>query len=421
MGRIIVRGGRRLCGTLCVQGSKNAVLPMLAACVLCDGVCTIYNCPDITDVEDALEIIRELGGKTHRVGRLLTVDTRDVSKFEISKPLMHKMRSSVMFLGAILARMKKAVVYTPGGCEIGKRPIDIHISALESLGASVSEDNDRLECTFEQKKETEIFLKFPSVGATENAIMASSLGKGFVTIRNAACEPEILELQAFINAMGGDVSGAGSGTIVVKGVPNLYGTEYKVAGDRIVSATYLMAAAAAGGDVCLTGIRPADLRAEINLLKRAGCTIYTGRQEIRLKSEDRLVALNCVETEVFPGFPTDAQAPLTACMTTARGETKIYEHIFENRFRHVSELQKMGADITVEGKCAVVHGVQRLYGTDVCAKELRGAGALVLAGLCADGCTTVSGMEFLDRGYDHIERALGSLNADIKREGDYGC
>lgn len=421
MGRIIVCGGRRLCGTLCVQGSKNAVLPMLAACVLCDGVCTIYNCPDISDVEDALEIIRELGGKTHRVGKLLAVDTRDISKFEISRPLMHKMRSSVMFLGAILARMRKAVVYTPGGCEIGKRPIDIHIDALGRLGASVAESGDRLECTFEQKKETEICLKFPSVGATENAIMASALGSGVVTIHNAAREPEILELQAFINAMGGEVSGAGSRTIVVQGVPKLYGAEYTVAGDRIVSATYLMTVAATGGDVRLSGIRPSDLSTEINLLQNAGCTIDVRGQEISLKSERKLKSLDCVETKVFPGFPTDAQAPLTACMTTASGETRIYEHIFENRFRHVSELQKMGADIVVKGKCAIVRGVPKLYGTDVCAKELRGAGALVLAGLCAEGCTTISGTEFLDRGYDHIERALGSLNADIKREGDYGC
>lgn len=421
MGRIIVRGGRKLCGTLCVQGSKNAVLPMLAACVLCEGICTLYNCPDISDVQDALEIIRELGGKTHKVGKLLSVDARDISKFEISKPLMHKMRSSVMFLGAILARMGKAVVYTPGGCEIGDRPIDIHIDAIRELGALVEENGDRLDCIFSRKEDAEICLKFPSVGATENAVMASTLGRGIVTIRNAAREPEIIELQNFINAMGGDVSGAGTDTVIVRGVRKLYGAEYTVAGDRIVSATYLMAVAATGGDVYLSGIRPSDIRAEAKLLEQAGCEVDVHNCGIRLKSDGQIQALGCVETCVFPGFPTDAQAPLAACMATAHGETRIYEHIFENRFRHVTELVKMGADIAVDGKCATVCGVKKLFGTEVCAKELRGAGALVLAGLCAEGVTSMSGTEFLDRGYDHIERALSCLDADIKREGDYGC
>ncbi len=421
MGKIIVRGGRKLKGRLCVQGSKNAILPMLAACVLCDGQCTIYNCPDISDVEDALEIIRELGGKAHRVGRLLNVDTRDIRNFEICKPLMHKMRSSVMFLGAILARMGKAVVYTPGGCEIGNRPIDIHIDALSALGASVFEEEGRLDCTFGGKKAQDVYLKFPSVGATENAVMASVLGKGTVTVHNTAKEPEILELQKFINAMGGRVSGAGTDTIVIEGVRSLHGTTYTVAGDRIVCATYLMAAAATGGDICLTGICPSDVRTEIGLLRQMGCAICHVGQEICLKAQDRPLALKKVETQVFPGFPTDAQAPLTACMAVAQGTTEVVEHIFENRFRHIPELIKMGADISVVGKKAIIKGVPKLYGAQVEAKELRGAGALVLAGLCAEGVTKMTGTEFLDRGYEHIERALTSLNADIVREGEYGC
>ena len=421
MGEIVVCGGRSLGGNLKIQGSKNAVLPMLAACVLCDGVCTIYNCPDISDVEDALAIIGELGGKAYRVGNLLNVDTRDIHHFEIRKPLMHKMRSSVMFLGAILARVGKATVYTPGGCEIGTRPIDIHIEALRQIGVSLTETDGRIDCSLGQRNNTCVRLPFPSVGATENMIMAAALGNETVIVYNAAREPEIKELQNFINAMGGRVRGAGTDTVVIDGVRKLHGTEYTVTGDRIVCATYMMAVAATGGKACFTGVLPEDLQVVLSILSETGCDIRTTKSEICMHAPARLLGAGRVETAVFPGFPTDAQAPLTACMAVSRGQTCITENIFENRFRHVSELIKLGADIRTDGKTAMINGVSCLEGTAVEAKELRGAGALVIAGLFAEGTTVVGGAEYLDRGYEHIEKALSCLNADIKRVGEYGC
>ncbi|MBR3942016.1 MAG: UDP-N-acetylglucosamine 1-carboxyvinyltransferase [Clostridia bacterium] len=416
MGRIIVHGGRTLTGNLKIQGSKNAVLPMLAACVLCDGCCTIYNCPVISDVDDALEIIRELGGKTHRGGNILTVDARDISGFEIQKSLMHKMRSSVMFLGPILARTGRASVYAPGGCEIGNRPIDIHISAIQKMGASVEQNDDRLDCVLGEKFSGDVRLPFPSVGATENIMMAAALGNGTVTVYNAAKEPEILALQGFINAMGGNVSGAGTDTVRIEGVRRLRGTEYTVPGDRIVCATYLMAVAATAGKACFTGVTPRDLSAVLKIMEYMGCSVYTSRDEIHLKAPKRLCAANIVETEVFPGFPTDAQAPFSACAAVAMGTTNVVENIFENRFRHMTELCKMGAKIRLDGKKAIIEGVPGLHGADLCAKELRGAGALVIAGTFAEGRSCVTGIEYLDRGYESIENALSALNANVIRE-----
>ena len=416
MDRIVVHGGRKLTGKLQVQGSKNAVLPMLAACVLCEGRCTIYNCPAISDVEDALEIIRELGGKTHRTGSVLVVDARDVCGFEIPKSLMHKMRSSVMFLGPILARMGKAFVYTPGGCEIGTRPIDIHIAAMQNIGIAVEQNGDRTDCLLKQYCSGEVYLPFPSVGATENIMMAAALGNGTVTVHNAAKEPEIVALQRFINAMGGNISGAGTDTVQIQGVRRLHSTEYRVPGDRIVCATYLMAVAATGGNACFTGVSPGDLQAILNSMEKMGCTIWADNREINIKAPEKLCGAGLTETAVFPGFPTDAQAPFTACAAVADGMTRVVENIFENRFRHISELCKMGADIRVNGKNAVICGVPKLYGAKLAAKELRGAGALVIAGTFAEGTSYVYGTEFLDRGYEQIEKALSALNADVIRE-----
>lgn len=417
MGRIVIHGGRSLSGELKVQGSKNAVLPILAACVMYDGVNVIKNCPDISDVKYALEIICALGGRISREKDVLIIDTTDISNHEIPKELMHKMRSSVMFLGAILARLKKAAVYTPGGCEIGARPIDIHIKALTELGAEIFEEGEKVSCRVRKFTPCDIYLPFPSVGATENAMMAAVLSDGVTRISNPAMEPEIVELQNFINAMGGKISGAGTKLLTVEGVKSLHGAEYTVACDRIVGATYMFGVAATGGKAYFKGVLPSDLQAVLSVLTEMGCDVKAYDNGIYISSHKKLCGVRRVRTQVFPGFPTDAQAPLTACLCVAEGTSVVQEEIFENRFRHTEELIKMGADIRIDNRVAVICGVPSLCGRTVYARDLRGAGALCVAGLAAEGKTEVLGTEYLDRGYEHIENALSLLGADIKREG----
>ena len=417
MGKIVICGGRPLSGELKIQGSKNAVLPILAACVLCDGKCVIRNCPDITDVKFASEIICALGGKVKWEEDALVVDASGITHHEIPKELMHKMRSSVMFLGAILARLGSAVVYTPGGCEIGARPIDIHIKALSALGTDISEEGERVSCSVKEVTPCDIYLPFPSVGATENAMMAAVFSDGITRISNPAMEPEITELQNFINAMGGKVSGAGTKLLTVEGVKKLHGAEYEVSCDRIVCATYLFGAAATRGKVNLKGVSNEDVEAVLSVLSEMGCEISAKNKEIVLDAKGGISGVRKVRTQVFPGFPTDAQAPLTACLSVAKGTSVVQEEIFESRFRHTEELMKMGADIRVDNRVAVICGVPHLIGTTVYARDLRGAGALCVAGLAANGKTEIYGTEYLDRGYDKTEYALKMLGADIKREG----
>ncbi len=417
LGKIVINGGRRLNGELEVQGSKNAVLPIIAACILCNDECVIFNCPKISDVYSACEIINYLGGTALLQNGTLTVNTKGIYKSDIPKTLMNKMRSSVMFMGALLGKMGQASLYTPGGCEIGARPVDIHIKALKMLGADVIEEGEILNCKCNKLKGTKIHFEFPSVGATENAMMAAVLANGTTTISNPALEPEIVELQDFINAMGGKVHGAGTKTLVVEGVNSLHGTNFKVRGDRIVASTYLFGAAATGGTIKLNGVKSEDAEAVLTLLKEMGCRVDATEKGILMSSDGVLKSPKKVITQVFPGFPTDAQAPLTSALAVAKGTTVIHEAIFENRFRHVEELLKMRADIRLDGRVAVVCGVPRLQGALVTARELRGAGALCVAGLIAEGETVMEGTEYLDRGYVNIEHALGMLGADIKREG----
>lgn len=417
MGRIVIHGGRSLSGELKVQGSKNAVLPILAACVMCDGINVIKNCPDISDVKYALEIICALGGKVSTEEDVLIVDTTDITNHEIPKELMHKMRSSVMFLGAILARLKKAAVYTPGGCEIGARPIDIHIKALTELGAEICEEGEKVSCRVSNFNPCDVYLPFPSVGATENAMMAAVLSDGVTRISNPAMEPEIVELQNFINAMGGKISGAGTKLLTIEGVRKLHGSEYTVACDRIVGATYMFGVAATGGKSYFKGVAASDLQAVLSVLSEMGCDVKTYDNGIYISAHRKICGVRRVRTQVFPGFPTDAQAPLTACLCVADGTSVVQEEIFENRFRHTEELIKMGADIRIDNRVAVICGVKSLCGRTVYARDLRGAGALCVAGLAAEGRTEVWGTEYLDRGYEHIENALSLLGADIKREG----
>lgn len=417
MSAFVINGGRRLSGSLRVQGSKNSVLPILAATVLISGKCTIHNCPRLSDTECTIKILRSLGCKVYRDGNSVTVDSTSISGSEISEELMREMRSSVVFLGAIIGRMGEAMVSAPGGCEIGLRPIDLHLYAVRKLGVDVEESYGRIYCKVKNKlKGNKITFSFPSVGATENAILLSATAKGSTTIVNAAREPEIIDLCDFLNSCGAKISGAGESIITVEGVEKLSGCDHTVICDRIVSTTYLIAAAVTGGDVELISANPNHLNSVLPLLEESGCDIRIRCKDVRLKAPMRLRRIDKIVTQPFPGFPTDAQALFTTLVSIADGTSVIVENIFESRFKHVPELVRMGARIRAEGRVAVVDGVDRLYGAEVFSPDLRGGAALVLAGLCANGVTKVRNTEYIDRGYEDFTDNLCMLNGDIIRK-----
>ena len=417
MSAFVINGGRRISGSIRVQGSKNSVLPILAATVLVEGVSVIHNCPDLSDTAGTVKILKNLGCRVLREGNTVIVDSTDIASSEIPEALMREMRSSVIFLGAILGRMKTAVISTPGGCEIGLRPIDLHIYAMKQLGVDIADDYGKLVCTAPNGlKGKKITFSFPSVGATENAVLASVTAKGTTTIVNAAREPEIIDLCDFLNKCGGEIYGAGESVITVVGKEKLNPCEYSVICDRIACATYLIAGAVTGGDVALENTNPVHLNAIIPPLEEAGCNINVRCKEIRLKAPRRLNRIDKIITQPYPGFPTDAQAPFTTLVCVAKGTSVIVENIFESRFKHIPELVRMGAKIRMEGRVAVIDGVERLYGAEVISPDLRGGAALVLAGLCADGVTTVKNTRFIDRGYEDFENNLSMLNADVRRK-----
>lgn len=416
MDKLVINGSKRLTGEIEVHGSKNSVLPILAACVLSQGENIIHNCPILSDVDAALKILVELGCKVKREEHTVCVDSSGVNGFEISDSLMREMRSSVIFLGAILGRTGKAVLSTPGGCEIGLRPIDMHISAMEQLGAEVFEEHGRLH--FECKNGlhgARVILPFPSVGATENIMIASCVAKGTTVITNAAREPEISDLADFLNGCGAKIHGAGDSTIIIDGVKKLTATTHTVIPDRIAASTYLLAGAITHGRVCIKEIIPAHLGALIPILKQAGCDVSVSNRWICISSPPRLSRVKTVRTMPYPGFPTDVQAPLTAMLSVADGTSVVVENIFECRYKHVSELIRLGAKINVEGRTAVIEGVPYLTGASVVSPDLRGGFALVIAGLAAKGETVISGVEHIDRGYENPEKLLSALGADIKR------
>lgn len=415
MQELFVEGGKRLCGELTIQGSKNGVLPVLAATIVCAGECRIENCPHLRDVDASIAILRHLGCCTRWEGGTLLVDTTHMDKNEVPDALMREMRSSVIFLGAILARQREAALSYPGGCELGPRPIDMHLAALRALGAEITERGGTLRCRANVLTATEIVLPLPSVGATENAILAACGAEGTTTIYNAAREPEIAELQDFLNAMGARVRGAGGSIMTVEGARTLHGGTHRVIADRIVASTYLCAAAACGGEVRLTGVDRRALSTVTAALYEAGCAVESGSDAVTLKSDGRLRAIHPVRTAPYPGFPTDAQPALMAALLKSAGSTVFVENIFENRYRHAAELARMGADIRVAGKVAVVTGVETLHGASVNCTDLRGGAALVLAGLQAEGTTRVARLEHIDRGYESMERDLTLLGANIAR------
>ena len=409
-----IEGGRRLSGSLAVHGAKNSVLPILAAALLVPGESVIHNCPDLSDVSVSLDILRLLGCRAEREGDTVVIDASSLSRCDIPQHLMREMRSSVVFLGALLARLGEAELSYPGGCELGPRPIDLHLSALRSLGAEILEEQGCLCCRSRPGGSQEICLPFPSVGATENAMLAACGCPGLTTIIGAAREPEIVDLQRFLQGMGAQVEGAGSSILSIQGGLPLHPACCRVMGDRIEAATYLCAAAAVRGEVELTGIAPQTLTAVLACLEEAGCGIHTGPDRVALTSRAPLRGCRQVRTAPYPGFPTDAQAILMAALAGGEGATLFVENIFDSRYRHVDELRRMGADIQVAGRAAMVSGAGRLHGAGVCASDLRGGAALVVAGLAAEGVTQVSGLRYIRRGYQDLDRNLRALGADIR-------
>lgn len=372
MSHIILQGGARLEGTLPVQGAKNSVLPILAASILHPGRTVLQGCPHLSDVEASIRILRHLGCRADWEGGDLVVDASGIDRWDIPDHLMREMRSSVIFLGAILARLGWAEMSYPGGCELGPRPIDLHLAALRQLGAELKEEGGRLLCGARRMTGREIALSLPSVGATENAILAACGAEGETILFNAAREPEIADLQDFLCAMGCKVRGAGSSTVCVMGRQSTHDAVHTVMPDRIAAATYLSAVAAAGGQVELLGIDYRHLSTVTAALHAAGCQVTGGEGRISLRSDGALRSAGTVRTAPYPGFPTDAQAVVMAALLRSQGATVFVENIFENRYRHVDELRRMGADISVADRVAVVTGVPRLFGADVRATDLRG-------------------------------------------------
>lgn len=409
-----IRGGRPLSGSLTIHGAKNSVLPILAACLLVPGQCVLHNVPNLSDVSATLDILRLLGCRADREGDTVVVDASVLSRSDIPEHLMREMRSSVIFLGALLARLGTAELSYPGGCELGSRPIDLHLTALRALGADIREEQGVLCCRNCRLQGRELCLSIPSVGATENAMLAACGCPGLTAIVGAAREPEIADLQGFLRAAGAQVTGAGTSTVAIQGGAPLHPAEYRVMGDRIAAATYLCSAAAAAGEVEVTGVAPDTLTAVLACLEEAGCSLRTGPDRIVLTSRAPLRGISPVRTAPYPGFPTDAQAILMAALAGGEGATLFVENIFDSRYRHVDELRRMGANIQLAGRAAMVSGVGRLHGAAVRSTDLRGGAALVVAALGAEGTTQVSDLRHIKRGYQALDKTLRTLGADLR-------
>lgn len=421
MGKYLVNGQRKLEGELTVQGSKNAALPILAATLLTPQS-VVHNCPDLSDITAAANILVDLGCSCRREGGSVVVDAGNCDRAEIPDDLMREMRSSIVFLGAMIARGGRARISFPGGCELGPRPIDMHLSGLRKLGVSIRDDHGYLDCRAEGGLHgARISLPFPSVGATENIMIAASVAAGNTEIHNAAREPEISDLARFLCNAGANIHIDTSGTVYIRGVERLHACEHRVIPDRIAAATYLAAAAITGSSLTLKGVDPQHLTALIPMYEEAGCEIKSTDEVLSLTAPERLSPLRAVRTMPYPGFPTDAQAPFMAMCCKSRGTSVFVENIFENRYKHAGELSRMGANIKVEGRVAVVEGVESLHGAKVECTDLRGGASLVVAALAAEGETEISEIRHIERGYEALEENLGMLGACIKKvENDNG-
>lgn len=410
----LIYGGKKLGGVVNVQTCKNSVLPILAGCVLCNNV-VINNVPNILDVTNMLEILRSLGVVINNDNGDLHIDSSGINNFTINQDLCKSLRSSIFLLGPMLARFKRAVISYPGGCDIGNRPIDLHLSGLEKLGVEITKRHSLIYCNGSKMHSGKVELDFPSVGATENLIMSAVFLKGCTQIINSAKEPEIVDLQNFLNSMGCNISGAGTSVVTIYGVDKLHTTKYNPIGDRIVAGTLMIATAICGGKV---GLKNVDLKNNENLigkLSSVGCQIDSKDDIIYITSNGRLNSIDLIDTQVYPGFPTDMQAQMMSLQAISNGVSVICENVFENRFKHAKELIKMGANIIIRDRVAVVKGVGELTGAPVDACDLRGGAGLVLAGLKANGYTTVNNVYHIDRGYERFENILNELGAEVKR------
>ena len=415
MEKLIIRGGRPLHGHVRVSSAKNAVLPIIVATLLPDSPSTIIDAPHLEDVKTICSVIESLGGNILLRDNAMIFDTTTVDKTEASYELMSRMRASFLIMGPLLAKKRHAKIALPGGCMIGSRPIDLHLKAFEAMGAKVTVGNGYVEASVpEGLKGATIYLDFPSVGATENILMAAAVADGKTIIENAAEEPEIVDLVTFLNSMGANSKGAGTNVIRVEGVKHLYGASHTVIPDRIEAGTFIIAAAMAGGDVVVDNVLSEHLKPLLAKLGEAGVKVIKDIDSVRVISDGHIHSTD-IKTLPYPGFPTDLQAQFMAMMTIGDGTSTVTETVFENRFMHVGELRRMGANIEVEGRKAIVHGVPFLQGAFVRATDLRAGAALVLAGLAAHGVTEVGDLRHIDRGYDHLVEKLRGLGADIIR------
>ncbi|MBQ8927111.1 MAG: UDP-N-acetylglucosamine 1-carboxyvinyltransferase [Oscillospiraceae bacterium] len=416
MQKFVIHGGRRLEGEVTVQGAKNSALPILAAALLCEEPCELQNCPRLSDVYAACRILSSLGCRCSVSGHTVRTQPGPVEETWIPEHLMQEMRSSIIFLGAMLGRTGACTLGYPGGCELGPRPIDLHLSALRRMGVRIREEGGVLRCIAPGGLHgAKIHLQFPSVGATENILLAAVLAQGETLLTNAAREPEITDLAGFLRAAGARIEGDGSSTVYVEGVKSLHGCTYRIMPDRIAAATWMAAAAACGGELVLRGAAPSGMESLLDVFEQMHCRVRTEQDILRFHAVQPLHAVRFVRTMPYPGFPTDAQAIVMAVLCTARGTSLMEETIFENRFRHVDALTRMGADIRVAGRVASVHGVPALHGAQVAATDLRGGAAMLTAALGAQGETVLSEISHIDRGYDAPEEVLRSLGADIER------
>ena len=410
-----VRGGEKIRGAARLEGAKNAVLPILAAALLPQGDTVIRDCPDIRDVHAMAGILGKLGCRCAWESGEMRICNEGLRHWEMPDELSKQIRSSIFLLGPILGRLRRATVTYPGGCEIGLRPIDLHLKGLKALGVRIVEEGGVICCDGSDMRAGDVYFDYPSVGATENVMMAAALLPGVTTIHHSAREPEIEDLQRFLNAMGGRVRGAGTQVIEVEGVEKLHGTVYTPIPDRIVGGTLLCAAAVTGGELELSNVRPRDLMPVSDKLREMGCRVTEEKDRMILNAPERLRAFSCLQTQPHPGFPTDMQAQMLAIACVAEGTSVVVENVFENRLSHVADLCRMGADIRVSGRTAVIGGVERLRGMRVTARDLRGGAALTLAALCAQGESVVENAGLIDRGYAHFEDTLSLLGADVRR------